>query len=250
MAYVGYDHGWITVTLNLGAFRHPGWLDQFNWRGGRVIEERPLDEQLLRIIGPDDRRFHAWGLMRRADSEHGLKLREERNGPRPGDGVQERLSVIIEAEATDSTAIGMDEEDDLLDPKLYRALCKVRDDFELGGVNLTKFAAFCRQKGFDLSVEMKRMEEARSGKEPPMMDEDYRQILRSMLRKITNQIDGIIRARYPEVEYGWAYDQLNKHFGCRIGDPGISIVMLRDAIQWAKTTLKAEALKWKDRDSG
>ena len=53
-AYVGFNCPTITVVGVLTHWRFSGFLEQLSGRGGRVCKERPIDEQVLRVIGLDD----------------------------------------------------------------------------------------------------------------------------------------------------------------------------------------------------
>jgi superfamily II DNA or RNA helicase len=249
MAYVGYDHGWITVVLNLGAYRNIGWLDQFAFRGGRVLTERPLQEQTLKIIGPDDKLFRKWALLRRADSQLGLRIRTTRP-PTGGDGGKERPNIILDVNTTGSSAIGMDPTCDL-DAKRFEALHRLRQEYNLGPVNLTSLDALLRAQGID---PMKGSPESSvkpnpAPVDPLVTDEDRKRAIRAELREITNKIDGMIRARFPSIENGWAYQQINLHFNCKIGDHGIGSAKLKEALEWAINVLKPQVLTWKQQTS-
>jgi superfamily II DNA or RNA helicase len=247
MAYIGYDHAWITVVLCLNSFRWHGWLDQFAFRGGRIVAERPLEEQVLWVIGPDDKPFHKWADERRRDAQKGLRMREPGKGDPP---PQKRVSIIIEAELTGSKAMGMDPDYDVNDAARSKELDWVIRNYNLGGVPKTGLEKLLRDQGWDFS---KAIIPPDAVAPPPdkdggdIADEDRQKLIRSELKTVTREIDGIMRDQSPSIDYGWAYDRINQHFNLTIGDKGVGTVKLRDALEWSKNVLLPQVLSWKKR---
>jgi superfamily II DNA or RNA helicase len=112
MAYIGYDHPPITVVCVLTNFRDKGHLFQLIGRGMRVWRERPVREQYVYVIAPDDDRMRQFLEELRAESEAGLKDRQQREYERDA-GRTIQLGYAEGARLTDTAIIGLDPEGDL-----------------------------------------------------------------------------------------------------------------------------------------
>jgi superfamily II DNA or RNA helicase len=113
MAYIGYDHPPITVVCVLTNFRDKGHLFQLVGRGMRVWGERPIREQHIYVIAPNDDRMREFLEELRAESEAGLKDRREREGG--GGSGPIRLGYAEDARLTATSILGLDPEGDLAD---------------------------------------------------------------------------------------------------------------------------------------
>jgi superfamily II DNA or RNA helicase len=144
MAHVGYDHKPITIVTCLNGVRQIGWLDQFFARGMRVMPDIPFDNQTVRCIVPDDRRMKTYVRNKRMESQEGLRERQPGGPPPPP--PQPRLGTTTFAEATDTSAMGMDHAMDL-DSEAYEFVSQIKKEYSLGGANLTGLGALLRDKG-------------------------------------------------------------------------------------------------------
>jgi superfamily II DNA or RNA helicase len=112
MAYIGYDCPQITAVCVLTNFRDKGHLFQLIGRGIRVWRERPVREQHVYVIAPKDDRMRQFLEELRAESDAGLKGRQQRE--REQDATRAlRLGYAEGAKLTDTAIIGLDPEGDL-----------------------------------------------------------------------------------------------------------------------------------------
>lgn len=98
-AFIGYNCPEITVVGLLTHYRHYGFLDQGVGRGLRVIPGIPWEEQVCRIIAPDDPGMVAFIDYLRTQQMEGLRVRADREG---GGGGGEGDGQIRELEAVRS----------------------------------------------------------------------------------------------------------------------------------------------------
>lgn len=87
MAHVGYDHKPIAVAAVLNGIREFNWLDQFTMRAGRMLPNRPKEEQTAWIFGINDRAMRKYITTKRVEAERAIKLIEDAGGASPGSNV-------------------------------------------------------------------------------------------------------------------------------------------------------------------
>jgi len=250
MAYVGYDHQWITVVLCLGAFRHPGWLDQFAFRGGRVLKERPLAEQVLWIYGPDDELFVKWLDERRSYANEAVRLRDSVREVDTTTREPKVVSVILQGETLASRIMGMNPDDDIHDPELKEALEAEQRAQGLGALSLTKIHGWLKAHGIDPKASRPTPKTPNAlGASPFVTDSEYAAILRTKLSDAAKSIVGIMKDRGAPVDWDWAYAQINNELGCRVGDPACDTRTLAEALKFAETVLKPRAMQWAQRSA-
>jgi superfamily II DNA or RNA helicase len=136
MAYIGFDCPPISVVGNLSAKRWNGWLEQLIMRGGRVWGVRPLDEQMLVVVAPNDPAMDKFAKKFRADSVAGLRERD--NPPPPPPPPSPDDIGVDQAEITDQVVLGisidldLDEEETAALSALQKQLSKPVDITLLG----------------------------------------------------------------------------------------------------------------------
>lgn len=119
MVSIGYDCPSITVVGNLSSTRWNGWLQQLFFRGGRIWKARSRDEQVCIYVSTDDRWNQKFAEAMREEMTAGLKDRDKKPPPPPGDEYS-----VIDGALTGEIAIGLSPAQDLLDPA---QLAGVRD---------------------------------------------------------------------------------------------------------------------------
>lgn len=112
MAYIGYDCPQITVVCVLTNFRDQGHLFQLVGRGMRVWRQRPVREQHIYVVAPDDERMRQFLQELRAESDAGLKLRKQREEG-GGPAGPTRLGYAEDTRLTETAILGLDPEGDL-----------------------------------------------------------------------------------------------------------------------------------------
>jgi superfamily II DNA or RNA helicase len=80
MAHVGYDYKPIAVAAVLNGIREFNWLDQFTMRAGRVLPNRPKEEQTAWIFGINDRAMRKYVTTKRVEAQRAIKLFEDAGG--------------------------------------------------------------------------------------------------------------------------------------------------------------------------
>ncbi len=80
MAHVGYDHKPIAVAAVLNGIREFNWLDQFTMRAGRMLPNRPQEEQTAWIFGINDRAMRKYVTTKRVEAQRAIKLFEDAGG--------------------------------------------------------------------------------------------------------------------------------------------------------------------------
>lgn len=80
MAHVGYDHKPIAVAAVLNGIREYNWLDQFTMRAGRMLPNRPKEEQTAWIFGINDRAMRKYVTTKRVEAQRAIKLFEDAGG--------------------------------------------------------------------------------------------------------------------------------------------------------------------------
>jgi superfamily II DNA or RNA helicase len=80
MAHVGYDHKPIAVAAVLNGIREFNWLDQFTMRAGRMLPNRPKEEQTAWIFGINDRAMRKYVTTKRVEAQRAIKLFEDAGG--------------------------------------------------------------------------------------------------------------------------------------------------------------------------
>lgn len=249
MAYVGYSQPYITVVCNLGGFRFEGWLDQFNFRGGRMIvndEEIMAYEQCLWIIGPDDPRFRTWVERRRMDAENGLRERRgsvERTPP----SRQESLSVITDAATTHVLGVGMDPTRDINDPQIFHAIDTLIATYNMGAVRPTGLYELLTAQGIDPIVAAASFPK-KAADEPEMFagsnltHEEKKTVVRRQIKEVCNAIDRTVMAYDPSAKHGWAHGKLKEQF--EVGTPEADFKTLVAMWNYASETLKPQVEAW------
>ena len=87
MAHVGYDYKPIAVAAVLNGIREFNWLDQFTMRAGRMLPNRPKEEQTAWIFGINDRAMRQYIADKRTEASRAIKLLEEINGAQAGNST-------------------------------------------------------------------------------------------------------------------------------------------------------------------
>ena len=87
MAHVGYDHKPIAVAAVLNGIREFNWLDQFTMRAGRMLSNRPKEEQTAWIFGINDRAMRKYIADKRAEAQRAIRLIEEIDGAQSGNST-------------------------------------------------------------------------------------------------------------------------------------------------------------------
>ncbi|MBX3012377.1 MAG: DEAD/DEAH box helicase family protein [Caldilineaceae bacterium] len=87
MAHVGYDHKPIAVAAVLNGIREFNWLDQFTMRAGRMVPNRPKEEQTAWIFGINDRAMRKYIADKRVEASRAIKLIEEVDGAASGNSA-------------------------------------------------------------------------------------------------------------------------------------------------------------------
>lgn len=82
MAHVGYDYKPIAVAAVLNGIREFNWLDQFTMRAGRMLPNRPKEEQTAWIFGINDRAMRQYVTAKRVEATRAIKVVEELEGPK------------------------------------------------------------------------------------------------------------------------------------------------------------------------
>lgn len=116
MAYVGYNCPSITVVGMLTNKRYEGWLEQTAMRGGRVWSERPVDEQWVIVVAPNDKRMREFADNLRSASEAGLKYRDSDPVKPSSLGLFPPTASDIyvnSAEISDEEGMGLNEQQDI-----------------------------------------------------------------------------------------------------------------------------------------
>lgn len=137
MAYIGFDCPPISTVGNLSAKRWGGWLEQLIMRGGRMWKDRPVDEQMLVVVAPNDPAMDRFAKKFRADSVAGLRERKSPPPPPPPPPPPDDVGVD-QAEITDQVVLGisidldLDEEETEALSVLQRQLSKPVDITLLG----------------------------------------------------------------------------------------------------------------------
>ncbi|MCE7987267.1 MAG: hypothetical protein DYG89_39365 [Caldilinea sp. CFX5] len=85
MAHVGYDHKPIAVAAVLNGIREFNWLDQFTMRAGRMLPNRPKEEQTAWIFGINDLAMRKYITAKRVEAARAIKLLEEIDGAKAGE---------------------------------------------------------------------------------------------------------------------------------------------------------------------
>lgn len=80
MAHVGYDYKPIAVAAVLNGIREFNWLDQFTMRAGRMLPNRPKEEQTAWIFGINDRAMRKYVTTKRVEAQRAIKLFEDAGG--------------------------------------------------------------------------------------------------------------------------------------------------------------------------
>ncbi|MCB0127859.1 MAG: DEAD/DEAH box helicase family protein [Caldilineaceae bacterium] len=80
MAHVGYDHKPIAVAAVLNGIREFNWLDQFTMRAGRMLPNRPKEEQTAWIFGINDRAMRKYVTTKRVEAQRAIKMVEDAGG--------------------------------------------------------------------------------------------------------------------------------------------------------------------------
>lgn len=75
MAYIGYNHPWISVVGVLSPYRTEPFLRQFVFRAGRRVYELPYENQHFDIVAPNDKYMLKFIDDLRAEQEKGLQER-------------------------------------------------------------------------------------------------------------------------------------------------------------------------------
>ncbi|MDH6700430.1 HNH endonuclease [Streptomyces sp. MAA16] len=149
MAFIGYDCPQITVVGILTNYRDGGHLSQLVGRGLRVWKDMPPREQSCVIVAPDDPKMQGFLDLLREQNDEGVKIFEEREEQEKSEGsepVQEELSFIESAVATDTRAasneVDMDADETLMVEHIKRAVdsaetvTTLKRAIELAGVML------------------------------------------------------------------------------------------------------------------
>ncbi|MEZ4868979.1 MAG: DEAD/DEAH box helicase family protein [Caldilineaceae bacterium] len=84
MAHVGYDHKPIAVAAVLNGIREFNWLDQFTMRAGRMLPNRPPEEQTAWIFGINDQAMRKYVTAKRVEASRAIKLVEDAGGAKTG----------------------------------------------------------------------------------------------------------------------------------------------------------------------
>lgn len=87
MAHVGYDYKPIAVAAVLNGIREFNWLDQFTMRAGRMLPNRPQEEQTAWLFGINDRAMRQYIADKRAEASRAIKLVEEVDGAKAGNST-------------------------------------------------------------------------------------------------------------------------------------------------------------------
>jgi len=87
MAHVGYDYKPIAVAAVLNGIREFNWLDQFTMRAGRMLPNRPKEEQTAWIFGINDRAMRQYIADKRAEARRAIRLIEEVDGANAGNSA-------------------------------------------------------------------------------------------------------------------------------------------------------------------
>lgn len=87
MAHVGYDYKPIAVAAVLNGIREFNWLDQFTMRAGRMLPNRPKEEQTAWIFGINDRAMRQYIADKRAEARRAIRLIEEVDGAQAGNST-------------------------------------------------------------------------------------------------------------------------------------------------------------------
>lgn len=87
MAHVGYDHKPIAVAAVLNGIREFNWLDQFTMRAGRMLSNRPKEEQTAWIFGINDRAMRKYIADKRAEAQRAIRMLEEIDGAQSGNST-------------------------------------------------------------------------------------------------------------------------------------------------------------------
>ncbi len=87
MAHVGYDHKPIAVAAVLNGIREFNWLDQFTMRAGRMLPNRPKEEQTAWIFGINDLAMRKYITAKRVEAARAIKLLEEVDGAKSGEST-------------------------------------------------------------------------------------------------------------------------------------------------------------------
>ena len=97
MCHVGYDYKPIIAVAALGGTREHNWLDQFSMRAGRMVSERPEDEQTAWLYGLDDPLMRKFVNNKRNESQRGIDIRGRAGQEeRWGDGLHKTQRNSIE----------------------------------------------------------------------------------------------------------------------------------------------------------
>lgn len=110
MAYIGYDCPSISVVGVLTNRRWRGWLEQFIMRGGRMWKDRPIDEQYLVAVIPNDPLARNFVKKFRDASEEGLLDREM--GGIGGQPPPPDKAYVLDATLTGKSQMGFIREQD------------------------------------------------------------------------------------------------------------------------------------------
>lgn len=112
MAFIGYDCKPITVVGVLTNYRDDGHLKQLVGRGIRMWDERPVKEQHVLVVGPDDPKMAKFCNDLREESQQGIKERPD--DAEPGDPFPKpRAGYLADAEITSTRAMGYEATGDL-----------------------------------------------------------------------------------------------------------------------------------------
>ena len=85
MAHVGYDYKPIAVAAVLNGIREFNWLDQFTMRAGRMLPNRPKEEQTAWIFGINDLAMRKYITAKRVEATRAIRLLEEVDGAKSGE---------------------------------------------------------------------------------------------------------------------------------------------------------------------
>lgn len=223
MAYIGYDHPWITVVCCLNDIRWYGFLDQLLARGLRVVRDVPVEQQTLRAILPADPAMQAYAIRLRGESEDGIRGRDRTKTPRdprecePDDERcrQESLGYTTFSEATERMVRGLAPSGDL-EPEQFDFVADVRKRYRMTGP-LSEIARFMRDHGVEFGSGPAREQAQPSGSGPRVGAQEMEKCFRGELNKRFKGFDQqLIEAGHPGAKFGftaWNWKAHNNNRG-------------------------------------
>lgn len=246
MAHVGYDCKLISTVCYLGSIRDENWLRQLFARGMRVLNapEAPhVDDQFVRVIAPDDPLMTRVIRIIQAESEEGLREREQRDGDGGAGGTptQPLLGTTIESEITRIHAFGNNPQHDV-NYEEYEMLEDARRKHGLGIVPFPGLKAFLNELGFGSKAAPTPRASASpppKRQAPPRTDLEKRKEVRGMIHRVQNSCNRAMQnvgLTSDRDKNSWAQGQTMAVFGSR-QEREETLTHLLQVLDWVNTEL-------------